>query len=730
MNKFFGPIEVKMRRSARLALASAIVVFGVTFAGHAGAQEDPPAIPIEDLPPFPEVASPESDDSPTGPIIDILGEDVVVGASKREQSLGSVASAVTLITADQIKRFGFRTISEAVSSVTGIFVVDDRMIERVGIRGVQLLGDANTRILVLIDGSPLNEPWSQYVDTSYALPIHLDDVARIEVIRGPVSSVYGTNAFLGIINIVTLGADQAPPVYGRIGADSFGSATGNAGFGYGSVDRQVRANVAWTRRGAEDLTYEPFLDDEQLNPFDTDQDQIDALNGAVQVHFDRLFFQVRGHTRTRGLPGAPYNSVTDSGRNENTDTQLLAELGYNREINDKINVAGRLYSDVYRFRGVLEFQDDDGASTRIFESEGDSLWYGGEVRGLFDLSSVMPTENGRLDLTAGVATEFSQTDSRSFTRGAEDMTIDIDKPFNIQGVYSELNIEPFDWIGITAGVRLDLNSEFENNVSPRTALFLKRGETVGLKILFAEGFRNPSIFEAFYADGERFQPACGSVQECDAMGTTLFPEEITSYEAVLWGRPFPGVKVRASVWNWQVQNLIEKRNVFDPLIFEQRLQYQNLSELDSRGFELEGSYRNTAGWYGFANVSIADVVRNEEDAENAPEVVAKGGVSTPRIADLAHVSSDVSFVGERLTRDKDVTAGSHVQWNAAIYAPDFKGVDITIGVRNILGKRQDIPAQVDYDRVTPLPTGSALLDDVLLIPGPGREFFGRLGYRF
>lgn len=719
-----------MPRFVRSAVVTVIVVLGVAFATHASAQEDAPAIPIEDLPPFPEVASPESDDGPSGPILLGLDEDIVVGASKREQSLGSVASAVTLITADQIKRFGFRTISEAVSSVAGIFVVDDRMIERVGIRGVQLLGDANTRILVLIDGSPLNEPWSQYVDTSYALPIHLDDVARIEVIRGPVSSVYGTNAFLGIINIVTLGADQAPPVYGRLGGDSFGSITGNAGFGYGSVDRQVRANVAWIRRGGEDLTYEPFLDDLQQNPFDTDEDQLDALNGAVQVHFDRLFFQVRGHTRTRGLPGAPYNSITDSSENENTDSQLLAELGYNREVTDRINVAGRLYTEAYRFRGLLEFEDEASAETRIFESEGDSLWYGGEVRGLFDLSSFMPTEKGRLDLTAGVATEFSQTDSKSFTQGAESAAIDIDKPFNIQGVYTELNIEPYDWIGVTAGVRLDLNSEFENNVSPRTALFLKRGETLGLKILFAEGFRNPSIFEAFYADGERFQPACGSVEVCDAMGTTLFPEEITSYEAVVWGRPFPGVKVRASVWNWEVENLIEKRNVFDPGIFEQRLQYQNLSALESRGFEFEGSYRNTAGWYGFANMSIADVVRNEEDALNAPTVVAKAGASSPRIADLVHVSSDVSFIGERLTRDDDIKADSHVQWNAAIYAPDFKGVDITIGIRNILGQRQDIPAQVDYDRVSPLPTGSSQLDDVLLIPGPGREFFSRLGYRF
>ena len=704
-----------------------LVALGLALAIDAHAQDEAPAIPVEDLPPFPEVTPEDRFDRVAEVAAQEVSEDVVVGASKREQSLGSVASAVTLITADQLKRFGFRTVAEAVSSVAGIFIVDDRMIERVGIRGVQLLGDANTRILVLIDGSPLNEPWSQYVDTSYALPIHLDDVARIEVIRGPVSSVYGTNAFLGIVNIVTLGADRAPPVYGRIGGDSFGSITGNAGFGYGSVNRQIRANVAWVRRGAEDLAYSPIENNPEDNvDFDTDADRLDALNAAVQVHFDRLFFQLRGHTRTRQLPGAPYDSQTaapDNEDNKNTDRQLLGELGYNRELGDKVILAGRLYADLYQFRGELRRAEEDG-SVATFESEGNSLWYGGEVRGLFDLSSVMPTEGGKLDLTAGVAAEFSDTDSTSVTQGSMEGPIEIDTPFNIQGLYTEINIEPYEWLAATAGVRFDLNSEFEDNFSPRTALFLKSGEAVGLKLLYAQGFRNPSIFEAFFADGERFQPACGSLEECEmAQEPPLRPELITSYEAVVWGRPFPGIKVRASVWRWDVEDLIEKRSVFDPDVFEERLQYQNLADLRSQGLELEGSYRDTAGWYGFANVSFADVTRNEEDALNAPSVVAKAGVSTPRLFDLVHVSSDVRYIGERQTRDDDVVAGEHLAWNAAVYVPDYKGFDITVGVRNLLGDRQDTPAQVDYDRQSPQA-------DLLVIPGTGREFFTRLGYRF
>ena len=113
----------------------------------------------------------------------------------------------------------------------------------VGIRGVQILGDGNTHILVLVDGSPLNEPWSQFVDEVDRAPGQPRRRVAIEVIRGPVSSIYGTNAFFGIINIVSLEADKAPRAYGRATTSTYGVFGGNLRFGYGDVDRQVRGTL-------------------------------------------------------------------------------------------------------------------------------------------------------------------------------------------------------------------------------------------------------------------------------------------------------------------------------------------------------------------------------------------------------------------------------------------------------------------------------------------------------
>ena len=115
-------------------------------------------------------------------------EDVVVGAAKREQSLGNVASAVTVISGDRIRRFGYRTVGEAVAAVAGAYLEDNRLSRTLGIRGINILGDFNTRILVLVDGATVNEAWGPFAGLGFDALVSIDDIARIEVIRGPVSS--------------------------------------------------------------------------------------------------------------------------------------------------------------------------------------------------------------------------------------------------------------------------------------------------------------------------------------------------------------------------------------------------------------------------------------------------------------------------------------------------------------------------------------------------------------
>ena len=712
-----------MRAPFRWLAVCAFVSSAVPAAADDG---DPPAIPVRELPPFPDVDEGADAMSEIGVYgANLAEEETVVGAAKREQSLGTVASAVTVLTSDTIRRYGYRTLAEALRSVAGVYVTDDRNIERVGIRGIQPLGDANTRVLILIDGTPFNEPWSQFVDSSTALPISLDDVARIEVIRGPVSSIYGTNAFIGIINIVTLEADKAPRAHGRTTVDTDGTFGANAAFNTGDINRQVRGSVSYQYRVGETVAYDAFPMPE------TDADGANALFGSLSVTFDRLFFQARAYQRERQLPGAPYESDIGSEGNSDQHQHVVAEVGYTRDVTDRITLAGRLYANRYAYEGRLSYVDREDPMNEIpdaYVTTASSLWYGGEVRALAD---VLPTRD-LLSVTTGASIELSSTESDATT-----LVDPIEKDFNIAGVYLEGTTQPVKWFALTAGARYDRNSEFTNELSPRAAVFLRRGEDYGLKFLYARGFRNPSIFEGYYDDDLRFDPSFGGDGR-----TVLRPEKIQSYEVVAYGKLATGIKGRISLWDWTLDDVIQREGIFDQDTNQRRIRYQNRAQVFSRGVELESTYRDVAGRSAYASVAIVKTASNcVEDTsvvanplldletgncspqENAPQVLAKAGASSQLLADVFHLSGEVSYTSARITQDRMTEIDPYVGLNVVAYAPDVRGFDITVGARNLLG-REDVPAQVDYNRLDPADI------DVLRVPGPGREIFTRVGYRF
>jgi iron complex outermembrane receptor protein len=114
-----------------------------------------------------------------------------------------------------------------------VYIQDTRLTHQVGIRGLQIPGGFNSRILILVDGATVNEAWGAFGGVGFDGMVSIDDIARIEVIRGPVSSLYGTNAFFGIINISRAGRSRASRVTQSRHAASAGLVTAD-------VHRQLR----------------------------------------------------------------------------------------------------------------------------------------------------------------------------------------------------------------------------------------------------------------------------------------------------------------------------------------------------------------------------------------------------------------------------------------------------------------------------------------------------------
>ena len=571
------------------------------------------------------------------------------------------------------------------------------MNDRIGVRGLQVTGDFNTRILVLVDGATVNEPWGQFAGVGWEAAFSIDDIARIEVIRGPVSSLYGTNAFFGIINVVTRGATESPRAWGRISGSQYQAGSLAAGFAMGGVDRQLRGSVAALTRGGESLTV-PELG------MPVDADAIAAINAGLVGAYKGAFGQLRFFRRRRELPFAPYETLIGDPGNKNYDTQLMAEGGYTRELSSRVSVTGRGYVNRYRFRDFLVLEDGSGTFTDI----GDSTWFGAEAR-----ARVALIGEDKLGVTAGGEATFISTRSESFTIGDQDGAIIVDTPLNVQGIYAELDGSPTEWFAFTAGVRADRNSELDNRVSPRAALFVSQGDQYGAKALYSEGFRNPSAYEGFFKDDVDF-----------IANKDIGAEVIRSYEGVVWGRPIRGLTARISGFLWDATGIVEQEEVMTP--DGPRLQFQNVRDLRSTGVEIEGSYRSSAGWLAFGGGAFTRVEGfvddgDAEDVPGAPEISAVLGVSSPLLADLGHLSAETHVIGPRPTRDPMVETATYVGLSLVAYAPDVAGLDVTIGVRNLLGTREEVPAPEDYDRAA---------GPVTVLPGEGREVYARLGYRY
>jgi outer membrane receptor for ferrienterochelin and colicins len=147
-------------------------------------------------------------------LLEVLEEKVVQGASRAQETARESPAVSTVIDAEQLRRFGIRRLDEALNFLSlGLFAHDRMSTAEVGARGLAVTRDANSHILVVLDGMIVNEQGGGAV---YLHDIPMDLIDRIEVILGPGSVLYGAQAMLGVINIVTKPAKDHEGIRAKI----------------------------------------------------------------------------------------------------------------------------------------------------------------------------------------------------------------------------------------------------------------------------------------------------------------------------------------------------------------------------------------------------------------------------------------------------------------------------------------------------------------------------------
>jgi len=277
----------------------------------------------------------------------------VYGASKRLQSTSDAPSSVTVVTADEIQKYGYRTLADILESTRGFYVTYDRDYSFVGVRGFGRLGDSNNRILVLIDGHRINDNvfGEPYLGSEFLVDVDL--IERVEIIRGPSSSLYGADAFFAVINVITRKPPQLKGLELSFAPASYGTFEGRATYAgqYKGIDMML-SGTFYNSQGP--TLFFPQFDSPATNygiTRNTDFESFQHILATVSFHGFTL--QALFSARDKGVPTAYYGGLFNDPGTQNYDYHQYLDLSYRHSVGEKWDLTARTSYDQARLQAPV-----------------------------------------------------------------------------------------------------------------------------------------------------------------------------------------------------------------------------------------------------------------------------------------------------------------------------------------------------------------------------------------
>lgn len=587
----------------------------------------------------------------------------VVGAAKYEQTLGEVAAAVSVITRQEIKAFGWRTLGEALASLPGVYTTYDRQYGYLGMRGFSLPGDLNTRVLITIDGNRVNEPIFDSGPTGRTFPLDLDLIERIEFIPGPGGAVFGQNAMFGVVNVIT-----------RHGGDVDG---GSLAASYQSPQVQREGRASWGKRldnGVDVLVSLSGMRARGQNGLrDFGVSGVSGVATGLDGERDTEFFgrigrgpwlleHVAGNHRKDDPTGAYLSDPLVRGSYQG-DRFSLTQLEYQDSF-DTLQLSARLFMGSESYRSNLTFGTQ-------FQSPADSEWRGIELRAL---STALAGHKLMLGLEAQ---ENTRQDQASLDLAAPANNIFVAGTGYRLGLYAqdEWHIAPS--LVATLGARVDRNNVTGSKLSPRAALIWQATPDTTLKALLGRAHRAPNAFERDYGDGLT-----------QVANLALGGETIDTVEVVADRRIGRDLTLRGSLYQWTMRDVVTQG--IDPI--SGLSQYQTGETIKAKGLELSADKSWGSGARLRGSISVQDVAYvSGARLPNSPKLLGKLNLSGPLPWAGLRVGYELRYDGKRLSLDGS-QLGGYALSNLTLGTDSLaQGLDVSVGIFNLFDKRYAHP---------------------------------------
>ena len=583
----------------------------------------------------------------------------IEAAALHAQTLAEAPAQVTVITAEQIRRYGYRTLAEALASVRGFYVTYDHSYHSVGVSGISLPGDFNTRFLVMLNGHPLTDNiYNSNNLFGQDFGLDLDLVERIEIIHGPTSALYGSNGMLANINVVTRSPVDGPKLVTSLETGSFGEAKASV------------SSSAYLGGGANLLVSLSAV--RSSGPLVADAER--AYHTFANLIWHNWSFTVYWNSREKQPPVGLGTSLSGDPSQHTIDGRDLLGATYKRSVGPG-ELQWQIYYDRYRYQDRFNYPVDGGLSDVRDFNRGD--WVNSQ------LTYAVPVPRVGT-LTAGVAGSW---DVRALQFNLEDGAQQnyVNHPDSTAALFLQQEWAVSQQWKLYGGVRVDDSRNYGRFLSPRLAAVWQPSLRTVYKLVYGRPFRNPSAFEQYYNDGGLSYAAAPPLRQ----------EIAQTYQASMERKLTSAWTLILDGFRYRIRNGIEAITLDDGA-----QQYRNVAGYRATGGEMELSGKLWEKLEASASLAVQQATAGSPAVPlaNSPRQVGKLRLGAPLWRNRLLLAGTWQFVSARRAWSGDRLGGTLLTDATATVRLNTR-FDVQAGVRNLFDRRYEDPIYLATDRL-------------------------------
>jgi len=473
---------------------------------------------------------------------------IIVNGSRLDQTMTEIGSSVSVITRDDLEELGVDFALDAIATAPGVTVNQNGAFG--GNASVRIRGASNDQTLVLIDGVPVNDPTGTGGGYNFAY-LDTDTIERIEVLKGPQSTLWGSDAIGGVVSITTKRPTEglSGTVFGEYG--SFNTLRGGASISNAN-------EIGDFRLAATGLTTDGISKADEANG-NSEDDGYDSqtvsakggLNLPASVRLETSLMWSDAESEYDSYAFGAQGSVADGDEVTNSET-LSGNITLKAPLFD-----GRLENLVQIGYADIERENTSNGVQSYF-TEGDRVLF--RYQGTFAINDTN---------TLAFGTEREETSAN-------------EQESSIDSLFALYEFKPVDNLTLTGGIRVDDHETFGSETTGRAAAAWTATDQLTFKASWGQGFKAPSIFQSTY-----ICTFCGLT----APNTNLKAETSEAYDiGVQWQSADERIVLGATLFDQETENMID---------FSYTAGYDNIALVDSQGGELTGAYAIN-NWLGIA----------------------------------------------------------------------------------------------------------------------------------